>query len=152
MREGGENMEDETRDNASTHAKCCGPETSHRKLTIASPATTTAQDMLRIWNEETKRNDGMTPHTARYLVACHKVKFRQSLDEWRSYLRKIRTSSYIMSPEFKSKIRSFLKWVISFRVIDCVLRGGFGCKFREESEKRPEEISKQIGELNESRR
>jgi hypothetical protein len=85
------------------------------------PKPTIIQDMLRIWNEELGREDSMIRSLVPWLMEAFK-KFQRSLDNWRSYLRRIKTSTYLMGSKFKV----YLKWALSFRVVDCILRGGFG--------------------------
>jgi DNA-binding Lrp family transcriptional regulator len=112
------------------------------------PKPTIVQDMLRIWNEELGREDFMSKSVAPWLMEAFK-KFQRSLDNWRSYLRRIKTSAYLMGAKFKV----YLKWALSFRVIDCILRGGFGCgaEFSTPEEKEAE-IRDRIADLREGER
>jgi DNA-binding Lrp family transcriptional regulator len=85
---------------------------------------TTAQDALAIWNEEMNRQDSLSKHVARYLVAAIQKKFENSLELWRKYLKRIKTSVYLMSEKFKI----WIDWVLKFTTIDKILAGGFGTK------------------------
>jgi hypothetical protein len=115
------------------------------------PETTTAQDMLKIWNEETGSRTPMTPHTARYLNACFKQCFQKSLDAWRSYVRKIKSSAYIMSSNFKFKMNKLI-WAVRFRVINEILHGKFKFGCREEPKDRTPQIEESINETEETER
>lgn len=89
-----------------------------------TPRSNPPREMMKIWKEETGYNDFPTPNLCRYCNQAFKQKFGGSLDSWRAYVRKIKTSAYLMF----SKFRLTLKWALSFKVIACILQGGFGCK------------------------
>lgn len=91
-------------------------------------------DMIKIWNQEFPNQKiisgsteqvgviRLTKHLARYLVASFKLKFENSLEKWRRYLRLIKTSAYMMGEKFKLSIQ----WVIKFLTIDRIRAGELG--------------------------
>lgn len=84
---------------------------------------TIVQDMVKIFNAEfPKTNCQLTRQLAKYLVAAFKTKFHDSLDEWKRYLKLIKTSSYIISEKFKLSI----SWLIKFFTIDRIRAGELG--------------------------
>ncbi len=87
--------------------------------------TTTAQDMLEIWNTEFSLSDTLNKRVSRFLVACYQRVF-QSLEKWREYVKSLKTSKYIRDKMLK--LKHFLSWALSFKVIDYVKNGGFGVK------------------------
>ncbi|MDR2780927.1 MAG: helix-turn-helix domain-containing protein [Holosporaceae bacterium] len=93
------------------------------------PKNTTAQDMLAIWNKEMNQNDSLTAHFAKYLVAAIQQKFENSLELWRKYLKRIKTSAYLMGEKFKL----WLSWILKFSTIDKILAGGFSTREPEKS-------------------
>lgn len=113
---------------------------------VHKPLNTTAQDMLRIYNEELEKNEMMTKPRARFLVAAYKFKFK-SLDAWRRFLRAIRKSWYLMRQGFQL----CLDWLLKFRVLDRILSGGFGVKFEESPPETPlpRDPEEHISSLNE---
>lgn len=98
---------------------------SSRSLDASSASASVAQDMLGVWNEEFSRQDNLTKRVSRYLVACYKRIFK-SFDRWREYVKSLKISKYITNRI--SKLKNFLSWALSFRVIDCIKAGGFGVK------------------------
>ena len=64
----------------------------------------------------------LTKPLARYLVASFKTKFSNNLDEWKRYLRLIKTSSYMMSEKFTLSV----KWILKFETIDRIRAGELG--------------------------
>lgn len=100
--------------------------------------TTTAQDMLRIWNETLEKKEKMSKELARFLVAAMKFRFK-TLEVWRQFVRAIKESAYLMSERFKL----FLSWVLKFSSINRIMNGEFGCKkydYTDEREKEEREI------------
>lgn len=100
-----------------------------------TPATgTTCLDMIKIWNQEfpnQKIVSGLTDQTgviyltkqlARFLVAAMKLKFSNRLENWKKYLRLIKTSAYLMGEKFKLSVH----WVIKFLTIDRIRAGELG--------------------------
>lgn len=87
-------------------------------------AGTTCQDMMKILKEELFENQEirLTKPLARYLVASFKTKFSNNLDEWKRYLRLIKTSSYMMSEKFTLSV----KWILKFETIDRIRAGELG--------------------------
>ena len=87
------------------------------------PVRTIVQDMFKIWREELGSDESLNKRLSRFMVACYQKVFK-SLDRWREYVRKLSRSGYIMN-----KIRKcgyFLRWALSFKVINKIYEGGFG--------------------------
>ncbi|MDR3157151.1 MAG: helix-turn-helix domain-containing protein [Lactobacillales bacterium] len=108
---------------------------------ITSQKSTIAQDMIAIWQEEFPQSR-ITPtkKTARYLVASLQRKFQNSLEKWRNYLQRIKTSSYLMSEKFTI----WISWVLKFETIDRIFNGEFGCQ---EPPKTPTEKAAEANKL-----
>jgi hypothetical protein len=119
-------------------------------ITITSPVhkpiTTTARDMLRIYNEELDRNEKMTQPKAQFLVAAYNSKFK-SLEAWRGFIRAIKKSWYLI----KSGFQWCLDWLLRFKVLDRILSGGFGVRFEESPPETPlpRDPEEHISSLNE---
>lgn len=115
---------------------------------------TTAQDMLQIWNKELCRNETMSKNTARYLVACFKRKFNNSLEKWAQYVRGLKMSPFVQN--LSKKIKNLLKWALSFKVINRIFEGGFGVTLEDIVNTKPNsnddnvKIIKEITELDEA--
>ena len=94
------------------------------KTPAAGPSCTTVQDMMKILKEElfAKQEIRLNKQLARYLVASFKLKFENSLEKWKRYLRLIKTSSYMMSEKFKLSVW----WIIKFATIDRIRAGELG--------------------------
>ena len=88
------------------------------------PKTTTAQDMLRVWNEVLgqKAPGTMDKTLAPLLVAAFGKRFDGSLDQWRDYCQRIGHSDYIMGAGFTLT----LEWALRFGTIDRLQRGELG--------------------------
>ena len=95
----------------------------------AAERNTTANDMLGIWNSELGADELMTKSRARYLVACYQRKFDSSLEKWTDYVLKLKNSKFVKS--LRKRLKSLLKWALSFKVINCVFKGGFGTALKE---------------------
>lgn len=104
--------------------KTLKPETS--VVQTATPKTSTAQDMLTIWNDALgeKAKTQMSKDLAPMLVSAHSNKFEKSLDQWRTYCELIKTSTYLMSEQFNLSIF----WGLKFSTIDRVRGGELGVK------------------------
>ena len=99
-----------------------------------NPKPTIVQDMIKIWNQEFPNQKivaGSTEQTgvihltkqlARFLVAAIKLKFGNCLENWKRYLRLIKTSAYLMEEKFKLSVQ----WVIKFLTIDRIRAGELG--------------------------
>lgn len=106
------------------------------------PKTTTAQDMLGMWNRYFPNSVmEMSKDLARYLVAAFKRKFN-SLGAWNKYLEAIKHSAYLMGEKFKL----FLNWAIKFRTIDRIMNGELGCPKYDYTD----EEEKELNSLNEA--
>jgi DNA-binding Lrp family transcriptional regulator len=125
----------------------CSSSSATRDMKNATPLDpNTTRNMIRIWNEETGRNDCLTRPISRRLVEAFKQCFRRSLDEWRRYLKKIKTSEY-----FTCKFRVFLWEALSFRVIKRILQDGFGCGVDAQTNRESEsELKERISQQKES--
>jgi predicted transcriptional regulator len=84
---------------------------------ICGRKTTTCQDMVKIFREETCRNVLVPDSAWRLMVAAMNRKFG-TLETWREYCRYLAKSSYFMSNRFKCLIKK----VLQFKVIDSVLK------------------------------
>jgi hypothetical protein len=80
--------------------------------------------MLKMYNEMFGKEEVMTKHKAKYLKACLRDKFYQSLKKWNEYLERIRSSCYIMS----NKFNIFLNNILKFSFIERIFRGELGVK------------------------
>lgn len=90
----------------------------------------TARDLLDIWNEEVGIHSTkavMTKDRARFLNAAFKFKFSYSLDQWKTYCKKIASSDFLMG-KVKSTFRATLDWVLRFSVIQRIFEGAYGVK------------------------
>ncbi len=104
------------------------------KVVDKNSKPTVVQDMIKIWNHEfpnqkiisgsTKQTGviHLTKQLARFLVAAIKLKFENSLEKWKRYLRLIKTSAYLMGEKFKLSVM----WVIKFLTIDRIRAGELG--------------------------
>jgi hypothetical protein len=100
----------------------------------------------RALNKEMNRNDTLTRDLARYLVAAIQQKFQNSLELWRKYLKRIKTSAYLMGEKFKL----FLSWTLKFTTIDRILAGDFSTKEQEKPlEEQKAEAEAHIASLDE---
>ncbi|MDR0556101.1 MAG: hypothetical protein LBG20_03830 [Holosporaceae bacterium] len=112
------------------------------------PKNTTAQDMLRIYNETLNRKEIMTMKRARFWVAAWKAKFHRSLEEWRLFLERVKRSAYLMGENFILHINTLLKY--SF--MDRIFNGEFGvekCVDPGEEKRGMEEALEHIDSLEE---
>lgn len=87
--------------------------------------STTVQDMLREFNAEFPNIPvSLTKLLAKNLVAAFKIKFQNSLNEWKKFLKLIKTSAYLTSEKFKLT----LFWILKFATIDRIRQGDLGVK------------------------
>lgn len=109
-----------------TNRKRVTPPTPSNQLGLFcefKPATTIVQDMFKIWREEFGDGETLDKRLARWFVSCFNKVFH-TLERWREYVKRLRQSSYIMN-----KMREcgyFLRWALSFKVINKIFDGGFG--------------------------
>ncbi len=90
--------------------------------------TTTAQDMLKIWNDNFKTQQlTLTKPLARFLVGALKIKFDGDIAKWKHYLSCLQESKYLTSESFTLS----LFWVLKFTTIDRIKNSEFGVKWRE---------------------
>ena len=90
------------------------------------PKSSTAQDMLRIWNTilGEKSQATMSKDLAPHLVSAFSTKFEKDLNQWKRYCDLIRTSDYLMKEGFDLSIF----WALKFSTIDRLRAGGLGVK------------------------
>jgi len=90
------------------------------------PKCSTAQDMLRIWNNilGEKSQATMSKDLAPHLVSAFSTKFEKDLNQWKRYCELIRTSDYLMKEGFDLSIF----WALKFSTIDRLRAGGLGVK------------------------
>jgi DNA-binding transcriptional regulator YhcF (GntR family) len=86
---------------------------------------TTIQDMMRKWNEVLGRQDALTQHISRYLLASYQRKFGNSIEKWEEYLNLLKNSEYV-TQKMPTMVKSLILWALRFKVIDRILMGGFG--------------------------
>jgi hypothetical protein len=84
--------------------------------------STTVQDMFRVWQEEFPDSaERLNGRSASRLKAAYDSSFNEDLMAWRNYLRKVKTSEFIMDrPHLLC-----LKWLLSFDVIGNIGRGAY---------------------------
>lgn len=99
-------------------------EISSQKAPLITPKTSTAQDMLRIWNEVLgeKTKASMSKELAPLLVSAHGKKFEKNLEQWKTYCSLIKSSSYLMGDRFQLSIF----WALKFSTIDRIRSGNWG--------------------------
>lgn len=90
------------------------------------PKSSTAQDMLRIWNNilGEKSQATMSKDLAPHLVSAYSTKFEKDLNQWKRYCDLIKTSDYLMKEGFDLSIF----WALKFSTIDRLRAGGLGVK------------------------
>ncbi len=115
--------------------------------------TSTAQDMLEIWNTVLgeKSQATMSKDLAPQLVSAYSTKFEKDLNQWRRYCELIKTSEYLMKERFDLS----LFWALKFSTIDRLRAGGLGVKptslsAASESIANESQIDEMITALNES--
>lgn len=86
--------------------------------------TSTAQDMLKIWNENfaNKAKTKLSKSLAPLLVAAFKTMFDSDLKNWLKYCEQIRSSSYLMAESFNLNI----SWALKFAIIERIRAGELG--------------------------
>ena len=86
---------------------------------------TIVQDMLKAFKMAFPNMQTiLTKFLARNFVAAFKLKFQNSIVEWKKFLELIKTSSYLMNKKFKLT----LHWILKFATIDRLKRGELGVK------------------------
>ena len=90
------------------------------------PKTTTAQDMLKVWNDifAAKSEAKLTKELAPLLVSAFKNKFESNLKNWQNYCDQLKSSSYLMGGSFNLT----LGWALRFATIDRIRAGELGVK------------------------
>lgn len=117
---------------------------------VQAKKPTIVQDMLNEFKKEFPEVPVfLTRLLARNLVAAFKIKFQNSLNEWKKFLRLIKTSAYLMGERFKLTIH----WILKFVTIDRLRQGDLGVKL-DQVIATPKEIEQQaqqnINQLNEN--
>jgi hypothetical protein len=102
----------------------------------------TAGEMLKIWNEVLRRRDVLSKIRACYLVSSFKNKFGESLEKWKEYVKSLKSSAYVTIDLWKRLGWKLLDWALSFKVMNRIFAGGFGCKY-EDSKVDNEEVSRE---------
>ena len=101
------------------------PEYTNSEKVTEKPKNTTVQDMIRVFNEEfSDVSVQLDKSLARNMVAAFKIKFENSIQKWKGFLKLIKTSNYLMSEKFKLT----LKWLLKFSTIDRLNLGELGVK------------------------
>jgi DNA-binding Lrp family transcriptional regulator len=92
---------------------------------LPKPKTTTVQDMVKeLKSELPELQLTLNKNLAKEFVAAFKIKFKSSMEEWRKFLKLIKTSAYLMSEKFKLTIG----WILKFSTIDRLKLGELGVK------------------------
>lgn len=100
-------------------------ENNAKKKNDTIQKTTTAQDMMDLWNRYFKNHQmTLNKDLSKNFVAAFKFKFKEDLAHFETYLKRIQSSTYLMSESFKLS----LYWVLKFNTIDRILNGEFGVK------------------------
>ncbi len=88
------------------------------------PKTTTAQDMLKVWNDSFagKSEAKLSKELAPLLVSAFKNKFESNFKNWQNYCDQLKSSSYLMGGSFKLT----LGWALKFGTIDRIRAGELG--------------------------
>lgn len=111
---------------------------------------TITQDMLLLWNNRFKNSQTkLNKELSRNLVAAFKHKFNSNLELWDNYLKRIESSSYLMSKDFSLS----LYWALKFTIIDRIGQGEFGVKDVQRAVSQDElniKLEEHFDELNES--
>lgn len=94
-------------------------------LPLEKVKPTIVQDMLKAFKMAFPNIQTiLTKFLARNFVAAFKLKFQNSIVEWKKFLELIKTSSYLMNKQFKLT----LHWILKFATIDRLKRGELGVK------------------------
>lgn len=95
------------------------------KISSTSVKTTTAQDMVAVWNEilpESKTN--ISKLLAPLLVSAFRKKFNEDINQWKRYCKMIASSSYLTGKEFRLSIW----WALKYTTIERITNFEFGVK------------------------
>ena len=118
-------LEDKNLDNCIVVETQKHEDTNSGKQITEKPKNTTVQDMVRIFNEEfSDVSVQLDKNLARNMVAAFKLKFENSIQKWKSFLKLIKTSNYLMGEKFKLTLR----WLLKFSTIDRLNLGELGVK------------------------
>ncbi|CAO5679105.1 MAG: hypothetical protein HEEMFOPI_01225 [Holosporales bacterium] len=102
-------------------------ESSQKKLEQQNKPlkTNTANEMIDLWNQFfPKSHATLNKDLSKNLVAAYKLKFKSDMEQWKLYLKKIESSSYLTGESFKLS----LYWGLKFLTIDRIGQGDFGVK------------------------
>jgi len=84
---------------------------------------TTVQDMLKSWNMHFPKNqNNMDKDLAKQLMAAFNHKCDRNLKKWENYLDRIKSSTYLMSADFKLS----LIWALKFKTMDRIFEADLG--------------------------
>lgn len=101
----------------------------------------TVQRMFQIWQKEfPDSGEVLTKQVSAWLKAAFDEKFSKNFYEWSCYLRKVKTSSFIMERSHLQR----LNWILSFETITKIQQGGYDVS---EPEADPEELKRYEKEL-----
>lgn len=128
------------------------PEYTNSEKVTEKPRNTTVQDMIRVFNEEfSDVSVQLDKNLAKNMVAAFKLKFENSIQKWKGFLKLIKTSNYLMSEKFKLT----LKWLLKFSTIDRLNLGELGVKIcniftnKIDDEDLQSRVEQQISEIDE---
>ena len=95
------------------------------KQVLEKPKNTSVQDMVKIFHEEFSDIPvKLDKNLAKNLVAALKLKFANSIQKWKNFLKLVKTSSYLTGEKFKLNLR----WLLKFATIDRLNLGELGVK------------------------
>ncbi|CAO5681510.1 MAG: hypothetical protein HEEMFOPI_01517 [Holosporales bacterium] len=112
----------------------------------------TAKEMVDLWNQFfPKSHATLNKDLSKNLVAAFKLKFKFDMEQWKHYLKRIESSSYLTGESFQLS----LYWALKFLTIDRIGKGDFGVKeiiVAPKTEDLKSNVETHIASLNESDR
>jgi hypothetical protein len=113
---------------ASPEVPSKAPLETNEDVQKTTPQPTIVQDMMReITSELPTLEAKLTKDIAKCLVAAFKTKFDNDLNRFAHYLKRIKSSKYLMGEGFKLT----LNWILSYKTIDRILNGELGVTLAE---------------------
>jgi hypothetical protein len=104
------------------------PLETNENVQKTTPQPTIVQDMMReITSELPTLEAKLTKDIAKCLVAAFKTKFDNDLNRFAHYLKRIKSSKYLMGEGFILT----LNWILSYKTIDRILNGELGVTLAE---------------------
>lgn len=97
------------------------PESSEIQSSTYGSCAATVREALAVWNRELGREDRLYQDLARYLMAAIRDKFNRSLEKWRKFVLRLKSSKFLMRNGWFC-----LKWVLLYRNMKKILAGELG--------------------------